>query len=242
MSETVVSSPAAEAQKPVKAHCPTCDGDRSCTLHGRVYVPWEWGDGRGYIVNGGATHSLFQCLGCETVFYEESKWDSENLDYDYDHEGETITVAIDTKSTYPKPKSKTRPRWIDDIAERDDQLVRILSEMYAAFDAQSFILASIGLRTALDRSTEVLGIDAGLPFVKKLDALKSGGWIGETEREILGVVTDAGSAAAHRGWTPDAAELAPLVTALELFLQKAFIAGKRALHLRAKIPGKRGRG
>jgi hypothetical protein len=233
MSETV------EPPKPVKAHCPTCDGDRSCSLHGKVYVPWEWSDNRGNGMNGGTTHSLFQCLGCEAVFYEESKWDSESLDYDYDHEGNTVTTAIKSKNTYPKPQSKTRPKWVDDIDDRDEQLVRILNEMYVAFDNESFILASIGLRTALDRSTEVLGIDAGLPFVKKLDALQHGGWIGDTEREILGVVTDAGSAAAHRGWSPDRAELAPLISALELFLQKAFIAGKRALHLKAKIPGKR---
>ena len=86
------------------------------------------------------------------------------------------------------------------MARIDGQLHGILSEMYTAYDNRSYILTAVGLRTALDRGTEVLGIDPAITFAEKLDALKDGGWIGDTERDILEVVTDAGNAAAHRGW------------------------------------------
>ncbi len=98
--------------------------------------------------------------------------------------------------------------------------------------------SAIGLRTALDRATEVLGVDPAITFAEKLDALVEGGWIGQTEKEILYVVTDAGNAAAHRGWAPDSHEIADLLTALSLFLQKAFIVGKKALSVKSTIPGK----
>lgn len=223
---------------PVKAHCPHCDGERTCDVHGKIYVPWHWEDRQGHSVNGGVDHSLLQCRGCETVFYEHSSWNSEDIDYWYDENGDTQGEHPRTKTTYPKPESKTKPVWLDSIYKVDAQLRNILEEMYVAYDNQSYILASVGLRTALDRATEVLSIDPAISFEEKLDALVDGGWIGLTEREILDVVTNAGHAAAHRGWAPENHELTQLLSALELFLQKAFIVGKKALSLKTTIPAK----
>jgi hypothetical protein len=152
--------------------------------------------------------------------------------------GETNAEHPKEKVTYPKPDSKTKPVWFDAMHKIDNQLHGILSEMYVAYDNQSYILTAIGLRTALDRGTEILGIDAAISFEEKLTALKNGGLIGDTEKDILGVVTDAGNAAAHRGWEPNGKEIADLVYAMEVFLQRAFIVGKRALGIKASIPAK----
>jgi hypothetical protein len=64
--------PADKAPNPTKkAHCPTCDGERTCEIHGTVYKTWDWEDKyQGYSMNGGVDHSLLECRGCETVFYE----------------------------------------------------------------------------------------------------------------------------------------------------------------------------
>lgn len=223
-----------------QAHCPTCDGDRACDVHGQLHKPWTWESPDGeHFANGANDHRLLQCRGCETVFYEKESWDSEHTDHIHnaftdDHE----EVAIREKSTFPRPNSKTKPEWISNIFYSDAQLHKILEEMYVAIDNESYILAAIGLRTALDRATEVLGILPSLSFVKKLDALQSGGWIGDTEREVLGVVTDAGSAAAHRAWSPDLEEVRLLTSAFEVFLQRAFLVGKKALEMKGRIPKK----
>jgi len=189
-------------------------------------------------MNGGVDHSLLQCKGCETVFYESSSWDSEDIDYWYDEKGETQGEHPRTKETYPRPDSKTKPAWLSAMARVDWQLHSILSEMYVAYDNQAYILTAVGLRTALDRGTEVLGIDPAKTFQEKLAELKGGGWIGDTERDILEVVTDAGNAAAHRGWKPNADEVVKLVYALEIFLQRAFIIGQEALNIKNNIPAK----
>ena len=223
---------------PVKAHCPQCDGERSCDLHGTIYVPWEWSDRDGNSMKGGADHSLLQCRGCETVFYENSSWNSEDIDLWYDELGNTQGEHPRTKVTYPRPESKTKPVWMDAIHKVDIQLRDILDEMYIAYDNQCYVLTAIGLRTSLDRATEILGVDPAISFEEKLEALLDGGWIGLTEKEVLEVVTNAGNAAAHRGWSPDNVESAQLLSSLELFLQKAFIVGKKALSLKARIPAK----
>lgn len=223
----------------VKAHCPECDGTRTCDVHGVTATKWEWvsKDGQ-HSVNGGADHSLLQCKGCETVFYLQSSWDSEDIDEWYEPDGTTGGAPARTVTTYPKPTSKTKPQWFSTIETADQQLGQILDETYLAYDAGLLILATVGIRTAIDRTTELLGIDASQPFQKKLEELQSGGWIGETEKQILAVVIDAGSAAAHRGWSPEPEEAAQLVTVMEVFLQKAFIVEKKALGLKASIPPK----
>lgn len=223
----------------MKAHCPTCDGERSCIKHAEIEKKWDWEDREGHHVNGAATHFLLECKGCETVFYRKSSWNSEDIDYWYDPvHGETCADYIETVITHPVPEAKDRPKWLPSIRKIDEQLENILKEMYDAFDNGSYTLAAIGLRTALDRGTEVLKIDPVLSFEKKLGELHAGGWIGETEKAILEVVTDAGSAAAHRGWMPSNTDLYKLIYALEVFLQRAFIVGQGALDIKKKIPAK----
>lgn len=226
-------------EKPIKAHCPTCDDERSCDLHGVTKTSWEWESEDGqHSVDGGGDHRLLQCRGCEIVFYEKSTWDSEDWDYWYGPDGKTHGRPSRTVTTYPKPDSKTKPAWVSSVAKIDRQLGDILDETYVAYDNQSFILTAVGLRTALDRATDVLQIDASKTFAQKLTDLQSEGWIGETERQVLEVVVDAGNAAAHRAWSPDEGEVAQLMSSMEIFLQKAFIVGKKALLLKATIPTK----
>ncbi|UEM19108.1 DUF4145 domain-containing protein [Skermanella mucosa] len=225
-------------EKMVKAHCPHCDGERVCVVHGHIYKSWEWEDRRGYSMSGGVDHSLLECRGCETVFYESSSWNSEDVDYWYDEQGDTQGEPLRTRETYPRPESKTKPAWFDAMAKVDGQLHDIITEMYIAYDNGAYILAAIGLRTALDRGTEVLGIDPAKSFFEKLAELKNGGWIGDTEKDILKVVTDAGNAAAHRGWAPESHEIVQLMYAMEVFLQRAFIVGQKALSIKSNIPAK----
>ena len=220
----------------LRAHCPRCDGERVCDIHGSFEQPWEHSDGRNSS-NGQQDHSLVQCRGCEQVFYHLASWDSEDLDYDYDEKGETVMTANITKVTYPTPQPKDiRPDWAWDLAKVDHQLATIVAEMYRAYEGGLLILASVGLRTALDRAMEYLKINPGLALEEKLKTLLREGFVGETEAAVLGVVVDAGNAAAHRGWAPDQREFKPLLTALEQFLHRTIITGKGPLEIKAKIP------
>lgn len=234
-----MSGQPAEDKNPeaIKAHCPTCDAERKCDLHGHVYKAWSWEDREGrYSISGGVEHSLLECRGCETVFYLSDAWDSESVDYFYGPDGQTVVEAERDKRTYPSPDSQTKPIWFDAIGKTDAQLQSILNETYVAYHHGANILTAVGLRTALDRATEVIGIDPAITFEEKLTELKTGGWIGATEHDILDVITNAGSAAAHRGWSPSKEDVGKLLTAMEAFLHRAFIVGQDALTIKASIP------
>lgn len=224
--------------KNVQAHCPTCDGARACSSFGHVLGDWSFSDPDGNSMWGEDEHFLLQCKGCETVFYLLESWNIDDLDHWVDVNGETQTHINRRKVTYPKPESKIKPNWVGEIWKVDAQLFKILEEVYMVVENHAYILAAFGLRTALDRCTEVLKIDPAKTFDEKLKELLTGGWIGDTEYSVLGVVTDAGNAAAHRGWSPEQAEMEQLVMAMEAFLHRTFIVGQNALGIKANIPPK----
>ena len=120
--------------EPVEAHCPHCDGDRWCNVHGKITKNWHHADRDGNSAEGGTHHSLLECRGCQTVFYEANRWSDQDLDYWYDRDGELHSDANYEKSTYPKPDSKTKPGWLSALYRVDEQLYAILSEMYLALD------------------------------------------------------------------------------------------------------------
>jgi len=219
------------------AHCPRDDGDRECDVHGAYDRSWSEGDEH-FSVEGYIEYRILQCRGCKTVFFWKSSTNSEDTDHVYSHQhGDWIEHHIATVETFPAPdKASVRPDWAWTLKKEDVTLSKILNEVYVAAEAGSLILASVGLRTALDRTTEKLGIDPAIPMEKKVRALLDGGWIGETEAQTLGVVAEAGNAAAHRGWSPDETEFKTLLRTLEQFIERALLSGKRALDVAPKIP------
>lgn len=230
----------AKAEEPAipteKAHCPTCNRSQNCDRHGRVYKPWEWSDRDGHSIVGGVYHTLFECRGCNTVFYETSSWDENDIDQWYGPTGETESEANYTKETLPKPPFRPRPDWFDVYGMLDPTLNSLLDETYRADEAGCRMLSAVGLRAALDNCFEALKIPGGDSFVEKLEALKTRGYIGDTEHKLLTVLVDAGSAAAHRGWAPDRQHVHHLMSVLENFIQRVFVNGQAALEMKAGIP------
>lgn len=230
-----MSDAAAEPEK-TKAHCPRCDGERSCNVVGEADRPWHWTDGRNYH-EGGTTHRLLECRGCEAIFYWRSSWDDSDFDVEFDEDGESRLVSIVRTETYPQPEKKARkPDWVWSIAKKDSQLEKILTEVYDAVERRSNILAATGLRTAFDRAVSYHAVDENQPLAAKVKALQERGFIGATEADILNTVVDAGSAAAHRAWNPTDEQLGQLLQALEHFIHRTVVVGEKVLEVKALIP------
>ena len=219
-----------------KAHCPRCDGERVCDIHGGITIPWDWTDGL-HSANGEKAHKLLQCRGCETVFYHLSSWESEEWDHRIGLDGTEEVFYPERTETYPAPEKKgDKPDWVWTLDKVDMQLAKIMREMYGAYDAGFLILASVGLRTAFDRITEIFKVDPGYPLEQKVKKLLSAGVIGETEAATLQVVVDAGSAAAHRGWSPEREEFQLLLNTLEQFIQRTIVSGEQVMVVFQKMP------
>lgn len=224
----------------LKAHCPTCDGERVCFVHGHHEQKWNWTDGY-HQVDGLSDHHILECRGCETVFYQCGKSNSEDWDVrTHPFTGEEEHYYPVTFETFPSVEKKPKkwPDWLMQQNRVEPRLSAILREMYTARDSESYILASVGLRTAFDRASELLGISPEDTFVSKITSLRDQGYIGQSEADALGVVADAGSAAAHRGWSPSEQEFDALLLALEHFLERNLVSGNKALAVKASIPPK----
>jgi hypothetical protein len=214
-------------QKPrqIKGHCPNCGPDRYGNVVGYYEVT---GHDEHHDIWGTTTCYILECGGCKTTFFREDSTCSEDWGPD----------GIETRTTYyPSPAKRDRPNWFSWL-NLDDGLYRLLDETYNALDVDARVLSAIGARTIFDRAAELLHIDPALTFKQKLDRLQSTGHISPSERNQLDILTDAGGAAAHRGWKPTAAQLGTIMSILESFVHRKFVLDPEADKLKTEIPAR----
>lgn len=215
-----------------KGHCPKC-GKRS------------WADVRGEFLKrdddgqvwSATTYRILQCRGCDQPYFQEAFIFSEDEDHDVDPAtGEPFSFIPETETHWPPPGSRPMPIWLPQLRAVDKVLDRLADELYVALNADLRVLAAIACRTVFDRASEILGVPQEFNFAQKLDALTANGDIGEIHRQALDVLTDAGSAAAHRGWIPSERELWGFVEILESFLHQSLVVARMAGELRSGVP------
>jgi hypothetical protein len=91
------------------------------------------------------------------------------------------------------------------------------------------------MRVVFDRASELFGVDQNKGFLGKLDQLHKDGHISAHEKKALDALTEAGNAAAHRGWEPDMQQLNNLLSIMEHFV-RGLSMNERARTLRGSIP------
>ena len=206
----------------VRGHCPSCGGERWSQVHGDARQSYDDDESP---VSWGSIYRILQCRGCKTFYFQKVDWFSEVDEPDVTH--------------YPAPSKRERPEWFPELQQVDRDFYELFDSVYTALDNDLRVLAAIGIHTAFDRGTELLEIDPSLSFARKLDALIVAGKIGLDEKKDLGTLTDAGSAAAHRGWRPTLPQLATLMATIEHFVYRNFILTKQAAALQGAVPQKR---
>ncbi len=222
-----------EQSKEVKGHCPLCNSERNALIVASFETHWSDADSP---VEDSNEYRILKCKGCDTPYFQEYFTCSEEVDYSYDREGNTNVTYIPTIKYWPSPIKRDRPNWLTDISVTDSVLYNLLSEVYTALDNDLNVLAAIGIRTAFDRASELLKIDTNLSFNDKLKELLNRSSIGQTEKEALDTLTDAGNAAAHRAWKPTIKELDTLMFIIEQFIYYRFLLNDEIKPLRSKIP------
>jgi Domain of unknown function (DUF4145) len=214
----------ASSLKVIKGHCPQCGPRRNArVLHEHTD---NWNDDENGMA-GWETSRMLICGGCDTVYFETRSVNSE----DFDENGPVERVTY-----YPAPSKRREPPWMWEMMLEDDKLHSLLTETYAALNNDARVLASVGLRTIFDRASEKFGVDPDKSFKAKLDELVALGKIGQAERDSLDVLTDAGGAAAHRGWRPTVQQLGTLMNIGEAFLHRTIILDAEAQRLKKSIP------
>ncbi|MCQ6312547.1 DUF4145 domain-containing protein [Citrobacter portucalensis] len=218
-----------------KTKCPLCQRECNTLVHGQKQVA-NLINASGIEHNYGIDHKILECCGCELVFYYRDAWSYDKID------AVVIGKQFHMISTIPDSnKAFERPMWGLFINGKDEVLYKILCEVYSAAEHGLFILASIGLRTAFDRTTEIIGINPNLRMFEKVNAVFEQGYVGKTERDQLDVITNAGNAAAHRGWTPQIDDLIPMLRTMERFIEKAVLQDTSIEEIGKRIPKRPGK-
>jgi hypothetical protein len=220
------------ADEKLRGHCPTCAGERFADVVASHEERWTDG-----YVDGCITHRILKCRGCEAVYVQKGETCSEDDHHYQDEHGEWFTEYPERKTYWPAATTTKEPDWAYVFAV-DNDLSNLFRELYVALNSELPVLAAIGIRTVFDRASELLGINSSLPFARKLKELEAQGRIGADEREHLLVLTDAGGAAAHRGWRPKPEQLDTLVSTLEAFLYRTMVLGDALKTLKAAVPVK----
>lgn len=222
----------------IKAPCPTCRGICNTIVHGETNTEWERQADQHNYSYGGAEHKLLECCGCNTVFYYKDSWNNEYGDHDI--EGQF--TPYHNIETVPAAEKPIRPEWLSQIYQKDSILFSILNEVYTAYEYRAYILGSTGLRTAFDRTSVFIGIPEHLKMEEKVNEVFEQGYVSETERGQLAVVTNAGNAAAHRGWMPDASDFESLLRTTEKFIHRVVLRDHRIEAISAQIPKRQKKG
>jgi Domain of unknown function (DUF4145) len=227
-----------DSDKIIKGHCPDCRGTRNAFVRGKHVVHWSDPD-PDTPVSSSDTRMILECCGCSRVYFRRDFWFSEwNSIGQNKYTGE-LEMENNVETTYyPAETRRDPPNWVIDVKAADNTLGLLLDELYSSLNNGLHVLAAIGMRTAFDRASELLGVSPSLRFNKKLDELVTIGKIGKDERTTLDVLIDPGSAAAHRGWSPKAKELETMMQIVEAFLHRAFVLGDGIKHLKAAVPSK----
>jgi hypothetical protein len=227
----------------ILAYCPTCKGDKRTQIIASVDEPFS-DDHYSCLTK----YRIIKCEGCEHIQFQTEFTDSEDIDQGYDESGQEYYEPIKKFEYYPPKPKRARPDWTESHASFSFTLIHMLDEAYSALNNDLPVLAAIALRTAFDASTEILGIHPALTFEEKLDALEKEQHIDVVQRKALGALTDAGSAAAHRGWLPTHEQLDTMFTIFEQYIHHSFVTSKqrkelekRAAALAKKTPKKQKR-
>ncbi len=210
--------------KTTKGHCPDCGPNRNAIVRGEHRQPWDEPETNLHGVN---VSLILQCAGCDTVYFQRS----ESCSADYE-ESPRITH-------WPLPEKRARPSWANWTKSwlLDPVIADLLDEIYTALDNDLRVLATIGMRTALDRSMTLHDIDDG-NFEDRLKEMARLGHITESQKTCMIPLKNAGNAAAHKCWKPDSAEIQVLMDIIESYLHHVFLLRKAAEALDGSIPKK----
>lgn len=223
--------------KQVRGHCPSCGPHRFADVVAEYMAREDIDDGEMW---SHTTSRILQCGGCKSVYYQEIFVFSEEFDFVNGPDGEPEVRYNERVTYYPAPAKRKRPEWLT-LLDIEAALFGLLGETYNALDVDARVLAATGARTVFDRASELLRIDPSLTFKEKLDLLHEQGHIGAAERGHLNLLTDAGSAAAHRGWKPSPKQLDTVMSIVEAFIYRNFVLDAEVKKLKNQIPVRRKR-
>lgn len=183
-------------------------------------------------ISGCDTFKMIKCCGCDSVKTRHSTWFSENID---EYGRPYVTVNY-----YPPATSKQKPAWLKELddplaSEEQKYIVQLLHEIYTALHNNSRRLAVMGARALLEHIMVSRIGDQGA-FVKNLDEFQKKGYLSTKQREIIEPILEAGHAAIHRGFHPNAEDVITVIEITESLVETTYVHTEKASKLKGRVP------
>lgn len=223
----------------LRSFCRQCGGERRHSLLAEEARPWE--EEEDTPVCGNDTWSIVECKGCSNVSFVHSHWFSE--EYEMTSDGRSPIIHRDL---YPPAPARKPPEWGMDfllsVPVNDMWMIKLHEDIYSAVGIGAYTLAAMGIRTIIDFVVTSRAQDEGR-FTDKLNRLKDTGLLSDMQVGIFSAAFDAGSAAAHRGYSPSLQDVNVLLEAAESLLEEMYVKparlarhAKEANELKSRTP------
>lgn len=216
-----------EEEKIARSHCNYCLKE---TKHRLLHSVVQNFDDEENFVYGATEYQMLECLGCESVTFREVSTSSE----DRDEEGN----LSESFTYYPPRTERPEPSWINDLWRQNETLRDLLKEIYVAFHADARTLAAAGIRTLIDATMTAKVKDQG-SFLQTLRQFEKAGFIAQRQVDVLKDTIDAGSASAHRAFTPRRSDLRILLDIAENLIENVFIHPVQMKETSRRVPKRR---
>jgi hypothetical protein len=216
------------SKKSIMSHCRKCGGNRHHSVYAEKVVLWEEEVDKGIFIDGVNAYLIAECDGCKTVTFVHRHWFSEDTEHTVD--GSRPVIHYDL---YPPAPTRKKPEWnlgfFWGMPVNQFWIIQLHEDIYKAIALKSHSLAAMGIRTIVDWIVTKEAGDFGT-FKQKLIRMSEKTLISETQIEVILAAFDAGSAAAHRGYSPELASINTLLDIAENLLEQIYIIPmKRAL-------------
>jgi len=215
----------------IVAHCNKCLGDRNHQILFTECNEWANDDSPVY---GAITWALIKCLGCDDVRLKHQHWFSEDADVD----GTPNTYT----NYYPPSVTRQKPIWQRQFfpsALRLFQLNSLSDEIYDALGVGAYRLATMGIRALVERiMIDAVG-DRGR-FENNISAFFEAGFVAPKQQDTFkNILIEAGHAAMHRNFKPDAEAVNTLLDMVEGIMRSIYYEPMVAEQVNKAIPRRR---
>ena len=207
-------------KKEVKVFCRQCGGDRYHTnVAEKVY---SWSD-EVNPVSWGELWAIVECGGCHTATFLYERWFSEDVEYTDAGPEEVVHRTI-----YPPAPTRKQPEWLKahivllDVPVGEGWIFKLLQDVYASIGLDALNLSAMGVRTIVDHIVSWQAGDIG-GFRAKLERMRDANLISPTQVDVIFNAFDAGSAAAHRGYSPEVQDVYTMLDVAELLMERFYI-------------------
>lgn len=205
-----------------KAHCNTCGGARNHEVLHSEKTAWEDPE---YLVSGSDAYETLKCCGCENIKLRHTSWFSQDDE--------------PTVNYFPAAIFRRSPEWFNELwlelGADDDFVEQLLKEIYVALQHNLPSLATMGVRSLLEKIMVSKTGDQG-SFARNIVEFEKLGYVSRMQRERLEAILEAGHAAIHRTYKPRQKDVITLVDITEHIVETVYLHEAKVNELKKSVP------